>query len=93
MNLKEVLTVAKQMTAERLAESPDYELYIEVDRQLKLIKSNVESGNRPTDEQKEEISIGLIAVREFEQTDEEFADILGKVSYLYKHPEVDSVDA
>jgi len=92
MNLKKALTVAKKMTAERLAESPDYELYIEVDRQLNLINANVESGNTPTDEQKEEISIGLIAVREFEQTDEEFADILGKVSYLYKHPEVDSVD-
>ena len=91
MNLKEALKLAKQMTAERLAESPDYALYLEVERQLMSINTGIESGIAPTEEQMEEISIGLIAIREFEATDPDYADVLSKVSYLYKHPEVEQV--
>lgn len=91
MNLKAALKLAKEMTTERLGESPDYALYIEVARQLNLIDASIESGVAPTDEQMEEISIGLISIREFEGTDPDFADVLSKVSYLYKHPEVEQV--
>lgn len=90
MNLEQALNLAKKMTTDRLSENPDYELYLEIDRQLALIKSNM--NKTLSDEDKENISIGLIAVREFEETDNKYADILGKVSYLYKNPEIKALE-
>ena len=91
MNLSEIYNLANKMTSERLSESPDYELYQEIERQLDLRKTRIDSGESLSDDQKDEISIGLIAVREFEETDQEYSEILSKLSYLFKHPEIDSV--
>lgn len=93
VDLKEVYRLATEMTVERLNESPNYDLYIEINRQLGLMKDNILNQIEPTEEEKMNISIGLLAVRELEEVDTEYSDVLSKLSYLYKHPKVSSIES
>lgn len=92
MNLIEAYKLATKMTLLRLSEDPSYDLYIEVNKQLSSMGSNILNHVEPTEEEKSSRSIGLIAARELEQTDEEYADALSKLSYLYKHPEISEIE-
>lgn len=79
------------LTKERLAIAPDFHTLKSVKTQLDYIFDAFQKNNPPTDAEKDRITLGILAVREFEDTDPEYAEILTKVSYLYKHPEIDEI--
>ncbi len=82
---------AIKLTNERLALAPDFQILRSVKAQLDFILDSFQKNKKPTDAEKERVTLGVLAVREFEDNDPEYADILSKVSYLYKHPEIDEI--
>ncbi|MBI3561303.1 MAG: hypothetical protein HY080_06260 [Gammaproteobacteria bacterium] len=82
---------AIKLTNDRLAITPDFHLLKSVKAQLNYILESFKQNTKPTDAEKDRITLGILAVRDFEVSDSEYADILEKVSYLYKHPEVDEI--
>ncbi len=82
---------AIRMTNERLAVAADFQVLKSVKAQLDYILDSFRNNRTPTDTEKNRVTLGILAVREFEGSDSEYADILEKVSYLYKHPEVDEI--
>jgi hypothetical protein len=73
------------MTDERLTQTPEFELLGSIRRQLEYIRSQWERGIVPSDVDKKRIIIGILAVREFETDDPEYAGVLETISYRYKH--------
>jgi hypothetical protein len=69
------------LIGERLARSPDWGLYRSVQAQLEFIRGKLVRGERPSDAEKDRIILGLLAVREFENVDDELADVLHAVNY------------
>lgn len=82
---------ALRLTNERLVIAPDFPVLKSVKAQLEYILDSFRSGKKPTESEKDRVTLGTIAVREFENNDSEYADKLEKVSYLYKHPELDEI--
>lgn len=73
------------MTAERLQRAPTSPLYLSIRAQLQAIADDLETGRAPTPEIQDRVMLGVYAAREFEDDDPEYADVLHKVSYVYKH--------
>ena len=73
-----------QMVEERLRWSNGARIYDSIKAQLTYIKSTLEAGEKPTDEQLNRLLLGVYAAREFETSDPEFADVLFEVEYLFK---------
>lgn len=78
-----IIDEAMRMTRERLAASPDYGVYIHAHEQLQLINSAVVS-ERAISFDLIKIDIGLMAAKELDATDPEYADKLCLVDYLCK---------
>lgn len=82
---------AIKLTNERLAVAADFQILKSVKAQLEYILDSFQKNKIPTDVEKDRVTLGVLAVREFEDNDSEYADILEKVSYVYKHPEIDEM--
>ena len=92
MNRKiQLVEEAIRLTEERLAVSSDYPVLKSVKAQPDFVLSAFRDDRRPTATEKDTITLRVLAVREFEATDPEYADILERVSYLYKRPEIHEV--
>lgn len=87
----QLINEAIKLTNERLAISPDFQILKSVKAQLVYILDAIQKDKSPTDSEKNRVTLSILAVREFEANDSEYADILEKVSYLYKHPEIDEI--
>lgn len=82
--LNGLLDKALEMVNARLARAPGLQSLQMIRVQLQAMQDDVNHGRTPTAEAKRRINIGVLAVREFEATDPDFADVLTKASYLYK---------
>lgn len=83
--LEQELALAQSMTAEHLRRVPASPMYQSIGAQLDAIASDLATGNAPTPEIQDRIMFGVYAAREIEDVDPEYADVLHKVSYVYKH--------
>lgn len=77
-----LLSKALQATNQRISAVPNDAMYDSIKNQLEFIRSCVETGRKPTEEEKRSLTIGVYAAREFETSDPEFADLLHDISYL-----------
>ncbi|AEJ20550.1 immunity protein Tsi6 family protein [Gracilinema caldarium] len=82
--LSGLLDSASKMVNDRLAHAPGWQVLQVIQTQLQAMQDDVNHERVPTAEAKKRINIGVLAVREFEANDPEFADILIKAAYLYK---------
>jgi hypothetical protein len=73
----------REVTAYREA-LPDFGLMISIERQLEFMAECVDSGSPPTDEEAASVNIGLIAVRELDDTDPKLSDMLKVLDYSFK---------
>lgn len=67
-----------------ISRPPGWNVLESVRAQLVHIDGDVRAGRVPTPAVLERINIGVIAVREFETTDPELAELLTRISYRYK---------
>ena len=83
--LKETLTTASVLSKE----VPDYSPLLSVVAQLKQIEIWVESKKKPTQEEKERINFGLIAVRELESSSDtqtqKLCQAIYDLNYYFRH--------
>lgn len=82
--LSGLLDTALAMVQDRLARAPGWQVLHMIQAQLQAMQDEIMHGRTPTAETKKRINIGVLAVREFEANDPEFADVLTRVAYLYK---------
>ena len=77
-----LLETAKE--AGRLAsKTPGYPPYESIDRQLKAMQSMTAQGRTPTEDERDGISIGLIAARELDpQASDDMADFIDRLHEL-----------
>jgi hypothetical protein len=80
--LPALLEQGLRMVAERRRASPAASIYPSIHNQLEYLHGLVEAGERPTEENRASLTLGVYAAREFEASDPDFADVLFKVSYL-----------
>ncbi len=82
--LETLVHQAQTMVSQRLLTAPNYGVYTHARDQLQTIATLIDNSLSPTDIQKNEIDIGLMAVKELESTDPELADILCRVDYEFE---------
>ncbi|WP_143326295.1 immunity protein Tsi6 family protein [Vandammella animalimorsus] len=80
-NLLAAIAKAKEMTEFRLNVSRNYGVYIHAKEQLENMQNAV-AGKIPVDELV--IDIGIMAVKELEASDPEYADALSLAAYLFQ---------
>lgn len=83
-DLPSLIATGQKMVAERMAAAPDFEIFDSIKNQLDFIRTTVETGRRPTNDEKERLTIGVYAAREFETNDPDFANVLFDIAYLFK---------
>ncbi len=70
-----------------VAKSPDYDVYESIKNQLIFISEKLKNKSIPTQEEKDSIDIGLIAVRELENIDIKevttLCPLLHKINYFF----------
>jgi Tsi6 len=79
-SVEEAVRLAREMTAERLRASPRSPLFAHADEQLRIIQGFVVRNEMPTLEDVESIDIGLMAVKELEADDPDYAKALMKAA-------------
>ena len=73
-------------TTDRDAEvSPSFYLHKVIRPQLELIDRCLKENRAPTIEERKSLSLGQLAVREVEDTDEEYASWLMALAYAFRH--------
>jgi hypothetical protein len=75
---------AIEMTQIRLQKIPAYGVYVHALEQLQMMRTKVEAGVKPDEYDKAQIDIGLMAVKELEAIEPDYADKLCLADYLYK---------
>jgi hypothetical protein len=75
-NIHEAVNVALSMTESGLQKFPNYGVYLHAKEQIIFIQSILRSGRPPTQKEKDQIDIGLMAVRELEVEEPEYAEAL-----------------
>ena len=78
------IEVAINMTLDRLAISPAYGVYLHAREQLESIRSALLSGNATGNGKVLSVDLGVMAVKELDTSDPEYADKLCLVDFLYK---------
>jgi Tsi6 len=71
-----------RMVGERLDASPGFQVYVSVRRQLEYLNEIMASGQPPTAEKIDSLTLGVYATREFETSDPAFAHVLFDIQYL-----------
>lgn len=74
--VRKLTEIASTMTQSRVLKYPKYGVYIHAQEQIGYIRSILDSNRIPTNEEKARIDIGLMAVRELEDEEPEYATAL-----------------
>jgi hypothetical protein len=72
----------------RLLHSPTYGVYIHADEQLKIMLDMLVLDPLPPESERAFVDIGIMAVKELEAEEPEYADALMLASYSFKNAEV-----
>lgn len=83
-DLPSLVSTGQKMLSERMSAAPDFAIYESIKNQLEFIRSTVAAGRKPSDDEKERLTIGVYAAREFESSDPDFANVLFDIAYLFK---------
>jgi hypothetical protein len=79
---------ALEDTKIRLLNAPTYGVYIHADEQLKIMLDMLALDPLPLESERTFVDIGIMAVKELEAEEPEYADILMLASYSFKNAEV-----
>jgi len=79
-HLADLADLGLSIVGERAARSPGFPLWTSIQRQLAFIRETVLAGRPPSIEEKQRITLGVLAAREFEDADPELADVLFNVA-------------
>jgi len=66
------------------AQVPTSSMYESIEAQLEYMDRTVRAGDRPPIDKLKTINVGLLAVREIEASDPDFADALMRIQYLFE---------
>jgi hypothetical protein len=80
--LQELVELGLRLTDERIRQSPEFSLYRSIRAQLEFIVDHVEGRTPIAESDRRRLILGVLAAREFETSDPDYADVLFKVSYL-----------
>jgi hypothetical protein len=69
------------MTDERILQSPDFQIYRSIRAQLQFIQGHLVDRTPIAEEDRQRLILGVLAAREFETSDPDYADVLFEVSY------------
>ncbi|MBA3684146.1 MAG: hypothetical protein H0W72_02780 [Planctomycetes bacterium] len=69
---------------EKIASNPDWDLPQNIVRQLLFMKQCTDDGRIPTADEREKPNVGVLAMRNFEESDEEFASWLSGLNYAFR---------
>jgi hypothetical protein len=78
---------ALEMTEERLANAPagsEHSMFSSIRNQLRFMRDTIAAGKSASIEDKNRLTLHVIAVREFDDTDPEYSDALTNAAYLFK---------
>lgn len=78
---------ALQMTEERLADAPAgsiHGMYSSIQNQLRFMRDTIAAGKLASIEDKNRLTLHVIAVRELDTTDPEYSGALCNAAYLFK---------
>ena len=81
---REVLDEALAKTREIAALDPSWTLPAEIQRQLEFMRACTDDTRVPTDEERTSTDVGPVAVRNFEDSDEAYADLLKELDYAFR---------
>jgi Tsi6 len=70
-----------RMTDERILLSPGFDLYHSIRAQLAFIQGHLIDRSPIAEEDRQRLILGVLAAREFETSDPDYADVLFDVSY------------
>ena len=79
--------VALEMTEARLARLPAgsvHDMLTSIRNQLRFMRETIDAGRSPTAEEKNRLTLGVIAVRELETNDPDYADAITLVVFDFK---------
>jgi len=69
------------MTDERILRSPDFDVYRSIRAQLAFIQGHLIERTPIEEHDRERLILGVLAAREFETSDPDYADVMFEVSY------------
>ncbi|WEN14809.1 immunity protein Tsi6 family protein [Rhodanobacter sp. AS-Z3] len=76
---------ARSLLADRMHSNPGYEIYIHANEQLTRMLLELELPSMPLAAEREWVDLGLMAVKELNDIDREFASALMDADYDFKH--------
>ena len=79
-----VLDLASAMTQERITLAPGVDVYVLIEQQLDFMRGFEAVGVDPSESDRERISIGVIAVRNFDDVDPEYSRVLCEAAYRFQ---------
>jgi Tsi6 len=79
---------ALDATETRLLHTPTYSVYVHADEQLKIMLDMLALDVLPTEPERAFVDIGIMAVKELEAEEPEYADALMLASYNFKNAEI-----
>jgi hypothetical protein len=79
--LWELVARGLHMSDERLQRSPDFNVYQSIRAQLAFIQGHLISRTPIAEADLDRLILGVLAAREFETSDPDYADVLFEVSY------------
>lgn len=82
--LKNLVSKAQKETEDRLKQYSKYGPYIHAKSQLAFIKDKIEKSDVVNEEDKKLINIGIMAVKELDASEPEYARLLMKISTRFK---------
>jgi Tsi6 len=81
--LQKLVSTAKEMTNQGIKQYPKYPPYRHAQEQLDEIERYVKNRKVPTQEERKHIDIGIMAFKEFEPREPEYAKLLMEIATLY----------
>jgi hypothetical protein len=78
------LARAKAMTEDRLRKFPAYGVFVHASEQLALMQRVLTAARAPTQAERDALDIGLMAAKELEAQDPEYAEVLMLLEYEFK---------
>ncbi|MCC6600023.1 MAG: hypothetical protein IT223_05035 [Crocinitomicaceae bacterium] len=86
-DLEQRIAQAREMTKARIKQQPDNTLWASFLAQINFIDDFLKRNAIPTQEEKDRVVMGIIAARNLEEDDAEYADMIEWVSWGFKHIE------
>lgn len=81
MDKFDILKRAKEISRRRLTSAPDFTIFQSIDAQIDYMQQILD-GEVVDRSKLRKINVGLYAIREFEESDHEFAEVLKKFNTL-----------